>query len=96
MTERYALDSDGNLTSGSALAFAYSGAGVATLIDKAGTAVKVAVGARNLAGISVAKDGTQALVLADQPVEAPKPAPVVSKSTVRRITAQKQSPTKRR
>jgi hypothetical protein len=51
MSRKYALDADHNLIPGDELTFAYSGSGVATLVDAAGTGYKVAVGARNLAGI---------------------------------------------
>ena len=70
MAGQYALDGDGNLIRGEALTFAYSGAGVATLIDKVGTGFKVHVGTRNLAGIVTTlddggknKDGKGYLVL---------------------------------
>lgn len=48
---KYALDEQNNLIRGDLLTFAYSGSGVATLIDKAGTGYRVAVGTRNLKAI---------------------------------------------
>ena len=53
---RYALDAEHNLVPGEELAFAYMGSGVVTFIDGAGTGFRVAIGTRNLAGVSA--DGT--------------------------------------
>lgn len=48
----YDIDASGNLVHGDRLYFAYSGSGVATFIDSAGTGYKVKVGEFNLAGVS--------------------------------------------
>ena len=63
---KYRIDENKDLQPGDELTFAYSGSGVATLVDLAGTGFKVAVGSHNLARI----DGDK-LVLAEYP-----PAPV--------------------
>jgi hypothetical protein len=63
--QKYAMDDDGNLIPGDALTFAYSGAGVATLVDSAGTGFRVQVGTHNLAAIE-----GDALVLVDSPEDA--------------------------
>jgi len=59
---KYAMDDEGNLIRGDGLTFAYSGSGVATLIDGAGTGFKVRVGTRNLAAIE-----GDTLILVDEP-----------------------------
>jgi len=63
---RYAIDADKNLVPGSVLRFAYSGSGVATLIDRDGTGFKVPVGTRNLATIFTNEGGAAALLLMDE------------------------------
>jgi hypothetical protein len=63
----YALNDRGDLIKGDKLEFAYSGSGVATLTDEAGTGFKVAVGTHNLAGI-----GAKGLILASDEESAPE------------------------
>lgn len=60
----YAMDDEGNLVRGDALTFAYSGSGVATLIDGAGTGFKVRVGTRNLLAIE-----GDTLILVNEPAD---------------------------
>jgi hypothetical protein len=62
---KYAFDSGNNLVRGDALTFAYSGSGVATLIDAAGTGYKVAVGTRNLAAIFISGNCEELMLESD-------------------------------
>jgi len=51
----YDINESGDLVRGDRLYFAYSGSGVATLIDAAGTGYRVRVGEHNLKGIGPGK-----------------------------------------